>query len=538
MQRIIKILCTCSVISGAAGVLPAMASTNPPVTHTHSANSHLHRHMLVAGNTHSTTHTIADAGHVNLTPADQLPAVDASGQPVNVIGRHTHTNNGNDFLAAPNNLSPKILPSVPVSTMAGTPAKKGFFYNVLKPLKDYGITFHALLIDNFVSNVQGGVKQGSRLQNALGVVETNIDLNKLIGWKGAQIHFGEDFFFLRDNDKHWSQQVGDNTLGYQPPHLFRGNYLSELTLDQKLFSDKLEIEAGRANISRYFLIPNCNQILTCFKDVWSQDAGISTFVFATWSGHAIYHITKSWYFQAAATEVNKTIYYQNGWNWNTDTATGATGVGEIGYKRGFDETAYPSMYEFLGYYNSSATTTTARATTSSGGSWKATQHTGGMSGIFFTGQQYIWRADHGTTRDPHNMAVAIYGGAGTDFQSYAPVKAEAYLGAFVQAPFKSHPLDTYGVQLHWTKLGSRETQFLAEANKASGGDGKAPSAAHLVADIHAHVFLFPNVAIEPSLQYAINPNTYYAPMTAKHPRDALEVGATLFVYLDKMAGFP
>lgn len=445
-----------------------------------------------------------------------------------------------DSMSAPNNISTKIMPAVPVAVASNQP-KKGIFYNALKPLKDHGITFHLLLIDNFVSNVVGGVRPGTRLQNSLGVIETQFDLEKLIGWKGAQINFGEDIFFLRNNDKHWSQQVGDNIIGYQPPHLFRGNYLSELTLDQKLMNNKLEIEGGRANISRYFLIPNCNQILTCFKDIWSQDAGVSTFVYATWSGHIMYHITPSLYIQAAATEVNKTTFFTNGWKWDTGTSNGATGVGEIGYLRGFDKTAYPSMYEFLGYYNSSTVQDpirTVRGTSQLYDKSSAAQMHTGMSGIFFSGQQYVWRKDHGATKDPHGMALAVYGGAGTDFQSYAPIQAEAYLGAFVQAPFASHPLDSYGIQFHWSKLGTREQDFLGQANKISGGDGKRPGADHLVADIHAHTFLFPNVALEPSLQYVINPNTYYAPMTAKHPHNALEVGATLFVYLDKMAEFP
>lgn len=511
MQRILKILGTCCIITGVSNSFTATASA-----------------------------TSSQNASVNATapaPAINVPA--ATRQPISVIG-HKHANPDTDFLSAPNNISPKILPAVPVSVVDYKP-KKGFFYDVLKPLKDYGITFHALLIDNFVSNVVGGVKPGTRLQNALGVIESNIDLNKLLGWSGAQVHFGEDIFFLRDNDLHWSQQVGDNVIGYQPPHLFRGNYLSELTLDQKLFKNKLEIEGGRANISRYFLVPNCNQILTCFKDIWSQDAGVSTFVYATWSGHALYHITSEWYVQAAATEVNSTIFNTNGWQWDTSGASGATGVGEIAYKRDFDKSAYPSMYEFLGYYNSSTVTDpilTANGTSKLYDKHAAPLRHTGMSGIFFSGQQYVWRKDHGSTRDPHGMALAIYGGAGTDFETYAPIQAEAYLGAFVQAPFAGHPLDSYGIQLHWSKLGPREEEFLGQANKLSGGDGKRPGADHLVADVHAHVFLMPNVAFEPSLQYVINPNTYYAPMTAKHPNDALEVGATLFVYLDKMAGFP
>ncbi|MFT8855497.1 carbohydrate porin [Acetobacter orientalis] len=458
----------------------------------------------------------------------------------NVVGKKRHVDDDSDSLSMPNNISPKIFPSVPVS-VSENKVKKGFFYNVLKPLKDYGITFHALLIDNFVSNVVGGVKPGTRLQNALGVIETQINLEKLVGWKGAQINFGEDIFFLRNNNKHWSQQVGDNIIGYQPPHLFRGNYLSQLTLDQKLMNDKLEIEAGRANISRYFLVPNCNQILTCFKDIWSQDAGISTFVYATWSGHVVYHITPSWYVQAAATEVNSKTFFTNGWQWDAQNASGAAGVGEVAYRRGFDQTAYPSMYEFLGYYNSSTVNDpikTVAGTSKLYDRHSAVQTHTGLSGIFFSGQQYVWRKDHGATKDPHGMALAVYGGAGTDFQSYAPIEAEAYLGAFIQAPFKSRPLDSYGIQFHWSKLGPREQQFLGQANKLSGGDGREPGADHLVADIHAHTFLFSNVALEPSLQYVINPNTYYAPMTAKHPHDALEVGATLFVYLDKMADFP
>lgn len=59
-----------------------------------------------------------------------------------------------DSMSAPNNISTKIMPAVPVAVASNQP-KKGIFYNALKPLKDHGITFHLLLIDNFVSNVVG-----------------------------------------------------------------------------------------------------------------------------------------------------------------------------------------------------------------------------------------------------------------------------------------------------------------------------------------------------------------------------------------------
>lgn len=75
-------------------------------------------------------------------------------------------------MSAPNNISTKIMPAVPVAVASNQP-KKGIFYNALKPLKDHGITFHLLLIDNFVSNVVGGVRPGTRLQNSLGLLKPN-----------------------------------------------------------------------------------------------------------------------------------------------------------------------------------------------------------------------------------------------------------------------------------------------------------------------------------------------------------------------------
>ena len=158
-----------------------------------------------------------------------------------------------------------------------------------------------------------------------------------------------------------------------------------------------------------------------------------------------------------------------------------------------------------------------------------------MSGVFLTGQQYVWRKDGGRTHNPHGTAVAVYGGAGSGFETYDAIKAEAYLGAKIQAPFAGHPNDTYNMQIHWSTLGSRQKRFLAESSQAAGYGYRVPSDAKMVFDLHSHTFVLPSIALEPSVQYIVNPNNYYAPR-ARPSRDGFEIGMTAIIYLRPLLG--
>lgn len=391
-----------------------------------------------------------------------------------------------------------------------------------------GITWRAIILYNFIDNVSGGVNSGSRMTNGIFDLGADADLNKLVGWKGATIHFDQDLFFLRSNES-WSADMGDATVGYQPPHLFRGNYLSRFTIEQKLLNNSLDVEVGRTNLSRYFLTSNnqgdCNQLLTCFKNIWAFDAGISTPVYGTWSGRVKYNFTPNWYIQGAATENNKLALYTGGWTWDTKTATGTTAVGEIGYDRGFESTAYPTRFEVLGFHNTSPVTDQLN---------KHIIHNG-QSGIFATVNQYVWRADGGATRNPHGTALAVFAGGGEGLNAYSPIGAEAYVGTTLQAPFEGRPFDSYTFQMHWSDLGSHEAAFLAKESAATGGSGKAFKGTYTL-DLHAHMGVTRSIFLEPSLQYVINPNNYYAP-TSRRARNAVVVGATLIVNLGGMLGF-
>ncbi|MGE4481928.1 carbohydrate porin [Acidocella sp.] len=399
--------------------------------------------------------------------------------------------------------------------------------DVTKAFADNGINWRAIVLYNFVDNVSGGINTGSRMTNGIFDLGADADLNKLVGWQGATVHFDQDLFFLRSNES-WSADMGDATVGYQPPHLFRGNYLSRFTIEQSLLNDRLDVEVGRTNLSRYFLTSNntgdCNQLLTCFKNIWAFDAGISTPVYGTWSGRVKYDITPDLYLQAAATEDNKLDLYTGGWTWNTNTATGTTVVGEIGYDRGFDETAYPTRIELLGFHNTSPVTDEL----------SGYKHNG-SSGMFATFDQYVWRKDGGATHNPHGTALAVFAGGGEGFNAYDPIGAEAYVGTTLQAPFADRPFDSYTFQMHWSDLGSTEAAYLAKENAANGGSGK-PFNGTYVLDWHAQIGVVKGVFVQPSLEYVINPNNYYNP-TAKRARNAVVVGATLIMNLGAIMGF-
>ncbi|WP_216073754.1 hypothetical protein, partial [Acinetobacter baumannii] len=65
-----------------------------------------------------------------------------------------------------------------------------------------------------------------------------------------------------------ASDIGDTTVGYQPPFTPNNNRLSLLTWQQKLMDDRLVIEVGRTHPDRYYGLPPCNSINSCFQDLF------------------------------------------------------------------------------------------------------------------------------------------------------------------------------------------------------------------------------------------------------------------------------
>ena len=70
----------------------------------------------------------------------------------------------------------------------------------------------------------------------------------------------------------------------------------------------------------------------------------------------------------------------------------------------------------------------------------------------------------------------------------------------------------------------------------TGGSGAAFPGNEYVFEANAHIQLPAGLAFEPTVQYAINPNSFYDPLTARRPRDGIFAIGTLIIPVGILLG--
>jgi porin len=213
--------------------------------------------------------------------------------------------------------------------------------------------------------------------------------------------------------------------------------------------------------------------------------------------------------------------------------TGAVGMGEIGYKTDFTTEAYPARFSLTAFVNTSSHPDYNAAAAFNPAS---TATRSGTSGIAVQGQKVVWRADGGTVHSASPTSIAIYGSFGQAFDSTSQIQSSLYVGATLQSPFAGRPGDRFGVKFNWERLNPNYASYLNAANFVSGGPGNASIGNEYVFEANAHIQLPGGLAFEPVFQYAINPNSFYNPLTANRPHSGVFLIGTLVIPVGTILG--
>lgn len=434
-------------------------------------------------------------------------------------------------------INPRVIPGLvkPVQTQA---TEDGPLAGVRDTLANAGISVHALFLDFFEANPSGGIATGNTSNTGYLILGADADTDRILGLHGGTLHFEETIFPFRQNSA-MASQIGDSIVGFQPAYTVIANQLSVLTYEQKLANDRLDIEAGRSNPFKYFALPVCQSINSCFSSILQNNAGVPSPQYSVWSARAAYNITPSTYVQVGAFEVNPTVHTRYGYNFPADGATGEVTLLEIGHKTDFSTTAYPGRYSLTGFYN---TAQHADASQTLLGRNKAyypndpAKMVNGTSGLIAEGQQIVWRADGGTTNDKAPTSIAVYGNVSLGLDSTTALRSSVFAGATLQSPFAGRPADRFGVKVNWERLNQREGDFETAASAVSGGNGGTVPLNSYIFELNAHVQVVSAIAFEPVVQYLVHPNDFYNPYTPNRAKDGFYVGGTLVVPIGVMLG--
>ncbi|WP_284211541.1 carbohydrate porin, partial [Methylobacterium brachythecii] len=194
---------------------------------------------------------------------------------------------------------------------AAAPVRVGPLADWANGMAAAGFTFDINMYDFYQANPSAGLRPGNQSNSAYFVLSMTADMQKLAGIAGGSINFTETFFGLVRNTN-LAGAIGDTTMGYQPPFTPNDTRLSLLTYQQKLLDDRLVVEFGRTHPGRYYGLPNCNSINTCFQDLFYFNAGFTSPLFAVWGGNVSYKLSENTYIQAGAFTVNPGTNFLSG----------------------------------------------------------------------------------------------------------------------------------------------------------------------------------------------------------------------------------
>lgn len=398
-------------------------------------------------------------------------------------------------------------------------------------MADKGYTFHALAINFWQGNPSVGLQTGHYSNAGYFIVGADADLGKAAGFQGTSLHYETTFFGIDENLK-LASQIGDSLNGYQPPYTPVTAWLSVMTLEQKFFNDRLDFEIGKTHPDRYYALPNCDSINSCYQDILQFNGGWTGAQRGVWGANLKYHIDSVFYVQAGAFSGSPGPNSQTGYRWfNQENPQGVVAMAEVGAKTTFATDPYPYLYSFTGFYNSQSHIDYNPATAFGVVNTKA-----GTSGVLINGEQIVWRADGGMEKNLTPTAISLYGSAGFGLDSTTPLSATVFVGAKLLSPFAGRPHDVYSVKFYWERLNPSYNAYLAAANFVSGGSGAPFQANKYIIEANAHMELPAGLAFEPVVRYVFNPNSFFNPLTPTRPKNGVYVGGTVVVPLGVLLG--
>ena len=142
--------------------------------------------------------------------------------------------------------SPSIATSLPNN---GDPG------GVRKRLAEHGITYNLIYTNDVLSNVEGGLRQGTIDQGKL-EAQITVDLEKLAGWKG--LTFYANGFQIHNTGRMRRDYVGGmNTIA--AIEAVPTTRLSELWFEQKVLGDKATLRIGQLAADSEFFYSDASQ---------------------------------------------------------------------------------------------------------------------------------------------------------------------------------------------------------------------------------------------------------------------------------------
>ncbi len=425
-------------------------------------------------------------------------------------------------------------PPVPTSS----PPRIGLFPGFGKTLLDRGIDFHGVAFDHFLANPSAGVSTGHTSNLGAFRPTVDLDLQKLVGIPGGNIHASMTFFGLRSDIPQIIGQAGGFLTGFQTLPAVQTNILSLLTYEQRLLNDRLSIEAGRTNAYNYFLLPNSLDPFTHFSSTFQVVGDFNSPPYPNWGGRATYKVTPTWYVQGGAFTDNYAVAARNGNPFSTSASNGAQILAEVGQRSEFSNAAYPSNFELGIEYNTRYGRTNLKGTGAPANTLLQAANYPGGAVLFTQGLKTVWRGAQRDVGPPAN--IAVYGSLDVSAAKPQPIDLDAMAGVNFTGFVPSRPFDVLGLQARYQRLSQVEANGETRRQRLLTGPrgrfGPEQPRDGFAFEVVGNIQVTPAIAFRPIVQYFVNPDNYYPPAPPGRPRDGFEAGFFAVVSLGRLLG--
>lgn len=411
-------------------------------------------------------------------------------------------------------------------------------------LEDHGVRPQIAFNQFYLANPSVGLRTGRHEAVTLLAVGTELDLQRLFGLPGGRLHAEELFVPFRNNIE-YGAQVGDVLAGNPGPYIPKVNHLTLLTYEQRLFQDRLTIEAGKSNAGNYFGQPLCNVPLACVNAILQDNAGFNPPPYSNWGLRVSYDFNPALRLQAGSWRSNNAFPFTNGWERRAGDSGGALSTlyaANLVYRTDYTSDRYPQTWELMAFYNNRLQTDpyyTIQGTAQLDDPLAQARTRDGLFGYHLGGRKTFWRADGGQSDTPTPTTLTGFGTLTHNIgqEAYNGVASQANAGIILSAPFASRPLDSYSLNATWAQLTQSEQQLLERAYAIRGGEGQyGPGRESFALGVDGNFVLGRGVAVSGSLAHVWNPSSFKDPYSGIQPKNGFTFMLALHFQIDQWLG--
>ena len=364
-------------------------------------------------------------------------------------------------------------------------------------LHEKGVDFQLTYVNELAYNTQGGDEHKGTYSDQL-MIDTNFDLQKLVGWQGASFRMT----FSNRNGENLTAEAGTNTLLAAQEIYGYGSVtrLVQFYYQQALLDDRLVVKLGRLPMSGDVFPFSCKfQNLTfCGTVPGYITPNWFTWPVSQWGAAVAVKLTDELSVNASLYQVNPR-FTENSQGLNFGSPSGTTGylaVGELAWK--------PTLNGLPGSYRA--------------GIWR---NTGDFNDVYqdvngqpigLTGNApdqhdqasgYYGMAEQRVYQDPSNSArgLTLFANFIQSDRDVSYVEKVFHVGAFISGPFAARPQDEIGLAIGRLEVNEKSAKRIRQQNAFIQ---PAPDTEYPM-ELYYGISVTPALTLRPNVQYVGNP---------------------------------